>query len=256
VTTGGPQAFLLQNLLRFPQATTPSRAYGHAIHEVLARAHTHLGATGERRPVEDILHDFEIHLQNARLSERDFNFWLEKGSDILQAYLKERYDTFDTGQKAERNFANQECVVDGVRLTGIVDLMTIDDTAKTVHITDYKTGKPFSSWRGSSDYDKIKLHKYKQQLMFYKLLVEQSRDFTGYTVEQGILEFVEADAHGELHRLELAFDDTELAAFRKLLKAVWQCIINLQFADTSAFDQNSKGIVAFEKHLTEGAAEL
>jgi DNA helicase II / ATP-dependent DNA helicase PcrA len=256
VTTGGPQAFLLQNLLRFPQAMTPSRAYGHAIHEVLARAHTHLGATGERRPVEDILHDYEIHLQNARLSERDFSFWLEKGSDVLQAYLDERYDSFDPAQKAERDFASQECVIDGVRLTGIIDLMTIDDTARTITITDYKTGKPLSTWRGASDYDKIKLHKYKQQLLFYKLLAEHSRDFTGYTVEKGVIEFVEADAHGHLQRLEMSFDDNELADFRQLLQTVWQHIMKLEFADTSAFEQNVRGILAFEQVLTRVSTEL
>ncbi len=250
VTRGGPQAFLLQNLLRFPQAMTPAQAYGHAIHSVLARAHTHLAATGERRPIEDVLHDFEIHLQNAHLGEHDFGHWLEKGSDSLQMYLKERYDTFTTTQKAERDFAGQEVVVDGVRLTGKIDLMGIDTKAKTIVVTDYKTGKGHSTWRATTDYEAIKLHKYKQQLMFYKLLIENSRDYSGYTVTMGVLESVEPDNNGRLHRLELEFDAEELKNFTQLLGAVWRHIMQLDLPDTNDLPATYKGIVAFEDQLT------
>src|SRR5690606_6373980 len=45
VTRGGPQYFLLQNLLHFPQAPSPNAAYGTAIHRTLQQAHSHLTAT-------------------------------------------------------------------------------------------------------------------------------------------------------------------------------------------------------------------
>ena len=251
VTRGGPQAFLLQNLLRFPQAMTAPQAYGHAIHSVLARAHTHLAATGERRPVEDVLHDFEIHLQNSRLSEHDFAHWLEKGGDALQVYLKERYDSFNTNQKAERDFAGQEVVVDGARLTGKIDLMDIDTKNKTIIVTDYKTGKGLGAWRATTDYEAIKLHKYKQQLMFYNLLIENSRDYGNFTVTKGVLESVEPDTNGRLHQLELEFDAEDLASFKKLLLAIWKRIMQLDLPDTSQLEPNYKGIVAFENQLLE-----
>ncbi|HSE29753.1 MAG TPA: ATP-dependent DNA helicase [Candidatus Saccharimonadales bacterium] len=251
VTRGGPQAFLLQNLLRFPQAMTPSQVFGQAIHAVLQRAHTHLAATGEQRPIEDILHDFEIQLQQSRLGESTFEQQLEKGSAVLQAYLAKNYHTFKVNQKAERNFYSQNILVNGAKLTGAIDLMEIDKTAKAVVVTDYKTGKGMTSWQGKTDFDKIKLHKYKQQLMFYKILVEESRDFAGYKVNQGVLEFVEPSESGDLYKLEFNFDELELENFKKLITAIWQKIINLDFVDTSKFEPTYKGILEFEKSLID-----
>lgn len=249
VTRGGPQAFLLQNLLRFPQAMTTSQVFGHAMHAVLQRAHTHLSATGERRPLEDILHDFELQLQQCRIGEREFTYLLEKGSDVLQTYFTARYDTFHPSQKAERDFSGQRVILGNMRLTGTVDVLGIDTAAKTVIVTDYKTGKAFSSWRGISDFDKIKLHKYKQQLMFYTLLAENARDFAGYKVMRGVLDFVEADGDGMLRQLELTPSTEDLAEFTVLLQAVWTRIQQLGFPDTSHYEPNFNGILKFESDL-------
>ncbi len=249
VTRGGPQAFLLQNLLRFPQAMTPSQVFGKSIHAVLQRAHTHLGATGERRPLEDILHDFELQLQQGRLNEREFAYLLEKGSDVLQNYLAARYDTFHANQKAERNFANQGAAIGEVRLTGAIDLMEIDDAAKTVVVVDYKTGKGLSDWQGKTDYDKIKLHKYKQQLMFYKLLVEHSREYKAHKVVRGRLEFVEADTENRLHQLTMTFDQEELLRFKNVLRGIWRRIQTLDLPDTSSYEPSYKGMLRFEEDL-------
>ena len=252
ITRGGPQAFLLQNLLRFPQAMTPSQAFGFAIHAVLARAHTHLSATGERRPIEDILHDYELQLQSARLSERDFTFLHEKGSAVLHTFLASRYDSFLATQRAERSFGGQNIRIGDVRLTGAIDLLDINTPAKTLTVTDYKTGKCHTTWRGVTDYERIKLHKYKQQLMLYKLLAENSRDFTGYTVTKASLEFVEPDESKQCHSLELTIQPEDLAIFKQLLTKVWQHIMELNFPDTSRYDATFNGILAFERDLLEG----
>ena len=250
VASGGPQAFLLQNLLRFPQAMGIGAVFGSAVHAVLQRAHIHLASSGEKRPVEDILHDFELQLQNARLSERDFTYLLEKGSDVLPAYLASRYDSYVTGQLAEYSFTNQGVVVGEARLTGAIDLLDIDKDRKSIIVTDYKTGKPAATWRGVTEYEKIKLHKYRQQLMMYKLLVEGSRDFGGqYSVQKGILEFVESDVGGQIHCLEMEFDDEEFERFKALVQVVWRHIMNLELPDTSNYPQTYAGIRRFEDDL-------
>lgn len=254
VTGGGPQAFLLQNLLRFPQAMGIGAVFGSAVHAVLQRAHVHLASSGEKRPVEDILHDFELQLQNSRLSERDFNYLLEKGSDVLPAYLSERYGTFTPEQLAEYSFTNQGVVVGEARLTGAIDLLDIRKDAGRVIVTDYKTGKPSANWRGNTEYEKIKLHKYRQQLMMYKLLVEGSRDFgETYKVEGGVIEFVESDGDGAIHRLEMTFDPEELERFKALVRVVWQHIMALDMPDTSKYSPSYKGIRSFEDDLLKEA---
>ncbi len=257
VTAGGPQAFLLQNLLRFPQSISPRAAFGSAVHGALQRAHAHLSATGKRRPVEDVLHDFEELLGTHQLMRHDLDHMQHKGSDVLQQYLQKRYDSFTDTQVVERNFNNQHIHVGDVSLTGAIDLLDIDEAHKTVIVTDYKTGKAARTWKGTTEYEKIKLHKYKQQLMLYKLLIENSRDYGNkYTVEKGVVEFVEpTPAKQDIILLELYYDSTELEEFKKLLAVVWHHIQTLDFPDISGYEQSYNGILKFEKDLLAEKAD-
>jgi DNA helicase-2/ATP-dependent DNA helicase PcrA len=239
----------MNNLLRFPQAMSPSAAYGSAVHKTLQRAHAHVAATKSQRPVEDILRDFEQNLREQHLSEADFATYFQKGSNALHAFLSKKYDTFTTTQKVELNFAGQQVMIGDANLTGSLDLVDISSADKTIVVSDYKTGKASTSWTGKTDYEKIKLHKYKQQLMFYKLLVEQSRDYNQYTVKNGCLQFVEPTPRGEILSLEAGATDEELDTFRRLIEVVWKRIMTLDLPDTSHYDQNYKGMLAFEQDL-------
>lgn len=249
VTRGGPQLFLLQNLLRFPQAMGPDAAYGSSIHTALQRAHTHLSATGQRRPVEDVLHDFEEALTGHQLSEADTHKLLARGSDALNAFLAARYDNFSPLQIAERSFATDAVKIGDACLTGAIDLLDVDLETREITVTDYKTGRAIRSWQGKTDIEKLKLHHYRRQLMIYKLLIEGSRQFSGHTVTRGVIEFVEPDARGEIVRLELSYDPDELATTRQLIEAVWREIQALNFTLPEDIDASYKGVLAFEKAL-------
>lgn len=51
-----------------------------------------------------------------------------------------------------------------------------------------------------------KIHKYEQQLYFYKILIENSPEFAGFKVEKGVLEFVEPSKKtGETYTHEIDF---------------------------------------------------
>jgi DNA helicase-2/ATP-dependent DNA helicase PcrA len=249
VTHGGPTGFLMNNLLHFPSASSVHTAYGRAIHAVLQRTHNHLSATGHQRPLEDILNDFEKTLSVQRLSDADFAFFLQKGSNSLQSFLTEHQSSFTQAQQAEADFSQQGIVIDDVRMTGMIDLIDIDKDAKTLVVTDYKTGTAARSWTGKTDYEKIKLHKYRHQLLFYKLLIEQSRQFTGYTVTHGIIQFVEPTRNGTIVTLDMTFDKDEVAEFRKLIGVIWHHITTLNLPDTSNYSSDYKGMAAFERHL-------
>ena len=247
VSRGGPQGFLIERLLRFPSAMSPSAAYGSAIHATLHQAHSHLSATGKQRPFEDILHDFERHLQNCHLPEKESHEYLQKGSDVLSKYLEAKYNSFTPTQKTELNFAGQSAMLGKAHLTGTLDL--VDFVDDTIVITDYKTGRPSRSWNGRTDYEKIKLHRYKQQLMFYCLLTMQSRSYGKFRIEKAVLQFVEATPKGEIIGLEASFSREDLEEFAKLIQTVWQHITSLTLPDTSHYEPTYKGILAFENDL-------
>jgi DNA helicase-2/ATP-dependent DNA helicase PcrA len=251
VTRGGPSTFLLHNLLRFPQAKSPNAAFGTAIHDTLQRAHAHIVSTGGRQATEDIVSNFESNLEGQHLAKLDFEAFLQKGSDSLRIFLDERYDTFTTSQQTELDFTSQHSVIDNAHLTGKLDLADINKTDKTITVTDYKTSKPSLSWAGKTDYEKIKLHKYKQQLLFYKLLVENARDYRGYQVKTGIMQFVEPTASGDIISLDAEFNSDELDRFAKLINAVWEHIIRLDLPDISNYAPSYKGVLAFEQDLLD-----
>lgn len=249
----GPQAFFMQNILKFPQAAHPSAAFGSAIHKTLQKAHHHLSSTKQRRPTEDVLHDFEVFLSEQRLEPSNFEYYLQKGSDTLQAYLNNRYESFTPDQKVESNFSGQNAVINSIHLTGAIDVMSVNNKDKTISIIDYKTGKPALGWKGRDDYEKIKLHRYKQQLLFYKLMVEHSQQYSGYVVRNAALEFVEPEKDTEqIHQLAIEYDQKELDEFIKLLAAVWQKIKEADMPSVAKYDKNYKGILQFEDDLKKG----
>ncbi|MCL2451350.1 ATP-dependent helicase [Candidatus Saccharibacteria bacterium] len=245
VMGGGPEEFLLKYLLRFPTARSPQAIFGTAIHTALQWAHTHLAAAQQTKPLEDVIGDFENILMNAELSLSHQKFYLKKGVDALNVFLPEHTKTFTPQQKTEQHF---DAVVGEMRLTGLIDLIDIDKKKKKLVLIDYKTGKAPRGWRGQSDYEKVKLHGYRHQLMFYKLLIENSREFAGWSAEKGVLKFVEP-LDGQLVKLELDFDEKEMAEFIKLLKKVWLRIMTLDLPTIDKFTPNLAGVIDFEKFL-------
>lgn len=254
VTHGGPQSFLLYNLLHFPSARTPYASYGSAIHTALQYAHDQLRAKATLPAIDQIIDRFTSTLARDHLIEEELSHFMQKGKDSLEIFLRQKAPTFTPQQRAELNFSHQNVIINDARLTGKLDVAMIDDTQKTIHVTDYKTGAPIYEWGKGADYQKIKAHKYRQQLLFYKLLIEHSRDWRAYEFTGGVLQFIEPDKAGEIISLALdTISTTEIHEFTALLTAIWQHIQTLNFPDTSHYEQNYKGILAFEADLRSGA---
>lgn len=254
ITHGGPQSFLLNNLLHFPSTRTPHASYGSAIHTALQYAHDQLRAKGTLPATEQIVNQFTSALARDYLAEEELSHFTQKGKESLEIFLRQKATTFTPQQRAELNFSHQNVIINDVRLTGKLDVAAIDDIEKTIHVTDYKTGSPLYNWDKGADYQKIKAHKYRQQLLFYKLLIEHSRDWRAYEFTGGILQFIEPDKAGEIISLALdTVSNKEMDDFIALLTAIWQHIQTLNFPDTSQYEQNYKGILAFEADLQNGA---
>jgi DNA helicase-2/ATP-dependent DNA helicase PcrA len=252
VSRGGPEAFLLDTLLHFPKAKSPSAAYGTAVHRTMQQAHTHLVATDEQKPLEDSLRDFEVALTKERLSEKDYAQYLQQGSDHLTTFLTSGAVPITKTQKAEASFSYQDVRIGDACVTGSLDVLDVDEQERTIIVTDYKTGKPSLSWDKGDDRTKLKLHKYRQQLLFYKLLVEQSSTYGAYTVTHGQLAFIEPTKAGETIVLNLDLTDQDLERTRLLIQAVWKHVTSLSLPDTSRYSPDLKGVLAFEQDLIDG----
>jgi DNA helicase-2/ATP-dependent DNA helicase PcrA len=250
IVGAGPQYFLIHNLLRFPEAPMPAAAYGDAIHKTLQWAHLELRRQARLPDIKKVVEYFSDSLSRKQLRQTDFRRLERRGQQALTHYFEERGSSFSPTDLLERGFNNEGVVIAGANLSGKIDKMRLGGQG-SVEVIDFKTGKPARSWQGKDAYEQLKLHKYRQQLLFYKLLIEHSASFAGKLVANaGALEFIEADENGKLlANLELSFEAAELERFTRLITAVWQHIQELNFPDTSKYENSLKGILRFEEDL-------
>ncbi|MCK5592374.1 MAG: PD-(D/E)XK nuclease family protein, partial [Candidatus Pacebacteria bacterium] len=191
VMNGGPQTFLEQNLLRFPQSMTPAAAYGSSMHKAVELLYTSLRKDGLIPDLGSVLGWFEKELMMKRLSVADGKLFLKRGIDALTIYYNEKLNTFDSAHKIEVNFKDQGVVIGEAHITGKIDKM-VDIGGGGYEVVDFKTGHATEKWQCKTPYEKVKLHNYKRQIIFYKLLVENSRDYMQKgMVKTGRLEFLE-----------------------------------------------------------------
>jgi len=251
VARGGPQLFFEQNLLRFPQSKNLAGAFGSAVHRTLELIYTHLKKTGSVPDLDPVLdwYDHEILLE--RLTKRQFENFSQKGRDALSVFYEKKIGSFDESHFSEANFRDQGVIVGGAHLSGKIDKM-VPVSGGEIEVHDFKTGKPKHDWKGSGTYEKSLLYNYRRQLIFYKLLVENSKDFGDkFQVRRGVLEFVEHD-RGNLIDLLFEITDDDVARTTELIKIVYKKIRDLDFPDTAKYKENVEGIIEFEDDLLDG----
>ncbi len=163
---------------------------------------------------------------------------------------------FDIQDKVETDFKHQGVVIgdrgeeDQVCITGKIDRMAI--RGNEIFVTDYKTGKSFDTWEGGDSREKIKILSNKRQLMFYKILVEGSKDYSMYRVNQGELQFLEP-IHGEFLRLVLNIEAQEVETLKRLIEIVYIKITNLDFPDITKYSPDFAGCMVFQDDLLSGS---
>lgn len=241
---GGPYTFFFNTMLRFPSAPTTSGQFGNAIHETLEWVQYFVTDNGKAPTIKSTNAYFIERLKLKKLPKSQELLQIERGEMALAAYLSARSNTFKPGDAAEHNFYGEGVFLDNVRLTGKVDKIEIDKENKTITVVDYKTGKSYEKWKKDA-----KLHKYRQQLYCYKLLIEGSHSYAGYKVIEGRLEFIEPDRDNRINHLSLHFDDSEMTRTKQLIQVVWEHIHALNFPDVTAYDMSLKGIIDFENAL-------
>jgi DNA helicase II / ATP-dependent DNA helicase PcrA len=243
---GGPYAFFFNTLLRFPQAPSIDGQFGNAIHETMEWLQYQIDEHGSLPQTTKVIEYFTNRMKAKKLTAGQLKIELERGEIALAAFMASRSHMFKAGDKAEANFRNENVAIDDVHMAGKIDRMEINKDTKTIVVVDYKTGKSFSKWANDA-----KLHKYKQQLYCYKLLIENSQTYRDYTVTEGRLEFIEPNADNQVVSLQLQFEEPEMEHIKKLLKAMWQHVQSLQFPDTHKYQPTIAGIKTFEAELLE-----
>lgn len=252
VTKGGPANFLESNLLHFPSAKSAAGSYGTAIHESFREFYKRFKEKKTVPERQELLSIFEEKLQFQELGRKDFAERLQQGRDELGAYFDQHASSFDMRDLVEADFKSEGVIVGDCPLTGKIDRISfLGEDDKILKVYDYKTGRPFDSWNPADDYLKRKAYEYRNQLIFYKLLIENSRSFHKHKVDSGGIDFITA-LEKKLVRLELEIRAEDVERLKSLINVVYGKIMDLDFPDVSPYPDNFKGIQAFEEDLLAG----
>jgi DNA helicase-2/ATP-dependent DNA helicase PcrA len=250
-----PWAYFYRNLVRIPEAPNKHLSFGNAVHAALKSYFDALsgggadGAAGEDRGKSYLVQRFEESLAHEPIKESEYEEALEKGRRALPAF----YDAYHaTWSPRALNEARVEALPleDGTLINGKLDRIEFLNTGtdivagagasaaalEPVRVIDYKTGKPKSRNEiegntASSDGD------YKRQLVFYKLLLDKEgrRD-----MKDGVIQFIEPDDRGKLHREEFEITSGEVKVLEKLVMDVAREILDLSFWNKGCHDPDCK----------------
>ncbi len=241
IISSGPKVFLEQNILHFPQAKSASSVYGTAIHECIAYIYIFLKKEGYLPDRELVFKKAQEVISLGKLSSADFDHNLDKAVHTLGLYMEK--NIFDKNDLIETNFKKEGVVLGNCHIVGKIDKMRLQ--GGDILVSDFKTGKPFKSWE-EKDLDG-KIISYKRQLLFYKLLVENSSTFSKYKVSNGFIEFLDWQSDFSILNLEIKEEDA--LRLQSLIEVVYKKIINLDFPDITKYPQSLEGILQFEDDL-------
>ncbi len=253
VKKGGPHHFFEQNFLRFPQAKSVSMSYGTAMHETVQEIYNQLKSEGKIPSLLKVREIFHEKLKHEPMDGQEFEKYLEQGNKTWKVYMEKAGGRFNKSHRIETDFKTQRVMVENVQITGKIDKIIPNEQDKIFEVYDFKTGKYQRNWEGKDASNKIQLHNYKRQLVFYKLLVESSRDYNKYTVNNGYLEFLTPTTDEEMIILPYAITTDDVERLKKLVVAVYGKIQNLDFPDINKYEQTLDGILQFEDDLINGA---
>ena len=247
----GPQAFYENNVLCFPEAYGAPATLGTLVHDGFNYIQDKIN-TGETPDFDTLRSRFVERISKYPISEKDRNDITERFDRIFVDFFKNRLGEFNSGNIAEKNFSSAGVVLGDALLTGKIDLIRINRQDKKIVVVDYKTGSiPLKN--GKIDDNNSKVHKYEQQIYFYKILIENTPEFAGYQVENGVIEFIEpSNKTGETYNYQVCFDSEKENNLKLLVQAVWKRIKNFDFEfEADKYSKSLKGIKQFEADLIE-----
>ncbi len=225
-----PRCFYFHNILKVPDLPGKSAALGSAIHEAIRNLMDTLNQTGVVPQLELLLSQFITTLKQQKLEEKDFLESMQQGELILTDFYRAKVaaNTFVKGSLNELNFKHTEVTVNGVPISGKIDRVDfLDPLTGALMVVDYKTGNPDNAGAKLSINN---LGDYYLQLVYYKLLIENSHLVKGFA-QTGRIEFLaKSRASGTFVNKDFVLDQSAVEPVLALIKSTYESIMALDFA--------------------------
>lgn len=221
-----PWRYFYRNLLCLPEVREPHLYYGQAMHKAIER---YVLKRKEEETIADtfLTTVFRETLFQMPLPKRETEIYTARGVEALGGWIRENKDRISSDAIPEFKIRKLE-LAPGILISGTLD--RVDGTlGGSVHIVDYKTGKPRSrneivGMTKSANKD------YYRQLVFYKLLLSLYKGGV-HEVETCEINFLEPTEAGNYKREEFKIEDREVKELVEIIKAVSEEIRNFSFTD-------------------------
>lgn len=246
ISSGGPEYFFERNILRLPEAKTPTLAHGTATHAALEYAQK-LTNTDEFE-IGNVLTEYETALKREHLPPLEYERYLKHGQTKLKELFEKKDYQLPKGSISEQRITGIS--VGKAIIGGKLD--RVDRTNDKLIIVDYKTGQGLASFETNDKAKAIKAWKHKTQLIFYALLARNYPTLSKYKNIEGQMVYVEADSARDLVRSYIP-TDAEIDRLEKLINAVWPKMTNLDLPDIKKYTADISGILEFEEGLLKQA---
>lgn len=228
-----PWRYVFRNLIRLPDVRGYYLLLGTAVHDSI-REFISQKKKGVEWKEGDLIHYFEESISRYSASEKDLIRLAENGTVIIRAYFQKRMQTWNTNRETELIIPNIYLDTD-ITINGKIDMIEFKNKTEVV-VYDFKTGKAKSR---NALLGETQVHNkdYYRQLVFYKLLLSLYKKGL-YTMTEGVIEFVESAAVGDIRYETFTPSNDEVIELKEEIRNMKESVLTLSFWDTRCEDKD------------------
>ncbi|MCP3928066.1 MAG: ATP-dependent helicase [Bacteroidetes bacterium] len=225
-----PLSFYYAYVLKVPTEEREAASYGTAMHNALQRLFEKMLLSKPREfgGSESLVQLFELEMKNrkGRFSKKEFQRRLEMGRRYLKIFYEQNVGKW--GKKAKVEYKIKNATVEGVPVTGVIDLLEFQKNA--IHVLDYKTGSINKSKTRGPTKKNPNGGTYWRQLVFYKLLFENHRKWAD-PVKTAQIAYLTPDMMGVFPEYHLKYTAKDVEVVSALIIESYQRIKEHKFTE-------------------------
>ncbi|MFA6519157.1 MAG: ATP-dependent DNA helicase [Candidatus Shapirobacteria bacterium] len=217
-----PLCFFFNTILKIPKAKSKPLSFGTSVHGSLAYLFSVYKNTGQLIDLDQFLAVFQKNLYRENLVKQDYDDLLVTGKLHLTDYYNHYQREFSTNCFSEKDFRSYNIQLKNIPITGKIDKIEILPDS-LINLVDFKTGNPDTKSK-----DLRPDGSYFRQLVFYKLLVDQSKSFK-YTHLTGTIDFIQKNSRDQFVRPSFKITPEDELNLTNLIADTYAKITALEF---------------------------
>lgn len=227
-----PWLYFFKTLLKVPEVKTVQQMLGTAVH---AGLNSYISSLQKGNgSLDTMIKEFNTALLKEPFSKTDLPEYQILGESILTEYHRNRASKWVNKMESELKIYSIR-FTDDIFINGSIDMVEHLPKSSEVIVYDFKTGKP--KRRYEMDKPEGKYAGYKRQLIFYKLLLDRYQNGK-WSMNTGVIEFVEADIKGEYHSEAFDITEEQIKELEEVIRNTAKEIMTLDFWDRTCDDPN------------------